>query len=115
MIIGADVSDGSFMTEVVRVQSPNGGETIAGGVPTTVSWSTNATLRRVTKTTVSTSVNGGRTWSKTVLEGNPGTLSWTPARPTAPLVKCKVKVELRDIAGKLLGSDVSDDIFTVQP
>ena len=47
MIVGSDVSDGFFKTEVVRIDSPNGGETIAGGEPTTISWSTNETLRPV--------------------------------------------------------------------
>ncbi|MHB8834492.1 MAG: tandem-95 repeat protein [Candidatus Methylomirabilia bacterium] len=115
MLVGSDFSDGFFTTEVVRIQSPNGGETITGGASTTITWATNASLQKVAKTTVSTSVNGGSSWSKTVLDGNPGTLSWTPVRPTRPLPKGKVKVELRDATGALIGNDTSDAFFTVQP
>jgi protocatechuate 3,4-dioxygenase beta subunit/subtilase family serine protease len=114
-LVGSDVSDAFFGTTVVRVQSPNGGETLVGGASTTITWVTNATIRTVAKTTVATTVNGGTSWSKTVLDGNPGLLRWTPVRPDSPLTKCKIRVELRDANGALVGTDISDALFAVQP
>ena len=114
-VIGKDTSDANFNAGKVLVLAPNGGETIAGGASTTITWTTSTTTRPVAKTNVFTSVNGGASWSKTVLPGNPGTLSWTPARPTAPQTRCKVKVELRDAAGAVLGTDSSDALFSVLP
>jgi hypothetical protein len=114
-VVGKDASDANFNAGKVLVLAPNGGELIAGGVPTTITWTTSATIPAVAQTTVSTSVNGGKSWSRSVLPGNPGSHAWAPARPKTPLGKCKVKVELRDAAGALLGSDTSDAFFAVRP
>ncbi len=110
-----DASDANFNAGKVLVLAPNGGEAIAGGAPTTITWATSATIRPVAKTYVATSVNAGASWVRTMLDVNPGKYSWTPVRPKAPLTRCKVKVELRDAAGVLLGSDTSDAFFTVRP
>jgi hypothetical protein len=115
ILVGVDTSDAFFNTEVVRIVSPNGGETTSGGVATTITWATNATYRPVAKTYVYTSVNGGISWAIKVLAGNPGSFAWTVPKPAVPLTRCKVMVQLRDAAGVVVGSDTSDALFTVRP
>jgi YD repeat-containing protein len=111
---GEDISNAKFTIEVVRLNSPNGGETLKSGTIYTITWTTNGTIRPVAKVTLSYSLDGGTTYTviKT-LTGNPGTYNWTV--PAVTSTNCKVKVVLKDSGAVAIGSDVSNNIFTISP
>jgi V8-like Glu-specific endopeptidase len=114
--IGVDISDAPFTIEVVKLTSPNGGMIYTPSNPPTITWTTNATMNPVKKVNLYFTKDGGVTWNliTTIKGSNPGSYPWT----TMPTVKnpknpCKVKVELIDASGNILGRDVSDSYFTI--
>jgi hypothetical protein len=114
--IGADSSDGPFTIEVIKLNTPNGGETLTSGSTYNITWTTNQTIRPVSKVILSYTLDGGVTWKAiTAITGNPGTYSWTVPTVSTSKTKCKVKVVLKDSAGNTIGSDVSDAFFTISP
>jgi hypothetical protein len=115
--IGKDKSDGTFTIEVVKVTSPNGGETLTSGNIHTITWTTNETKKPVAKVLLKYTKNGGRTWKKiTAIEGsNPETHLWTVPDVPKTKTKCKVKVVLKDAKRNNVGSDTSDGYFTIEP
>jgi hypothetical protein len=114
--VGEDQSDSTFTIEVVKLTSPDGGETLTSGSTHTITWRTNATIRPVASAKLFRTMNGGSTWTliKT-LTGNPGSYNWKVPSVTVPKTQCKVKVVLRDSGGVTVGSDISDAFFTIQP
>jgi uncharacterized repeat protein (TIGR02543 family) len=115
--VGTDKSDNSFMIEVVKLDSPNGGEPLtAGSTGSTISWTTNGTKRDVAKVILYLTMNGGATWSRVVpLTENTGSYdTWTVPGVLKTKTQCKVRVVLKDADGLTLGSDVSDGFFTIQ-
>jgi hypothetical protein len=111
--VGEDISDKTFTIEVLRITSPNGGETLKSGSAWSIRWVTNKTIRPVAKTVLKYTTDG-TTWKAIkTLSGNPGNYSWTV--PNVSSSKCKVKVILKDASGITVGSDVSDKVFTIQP
>ncbi len=114
--VGQDISDQVFTIEVVKLISPNGGETWTSTTGHAIIWTTNVTMGSVANVQLFYSLNSGTTWKPiTTLPGNPGTYLWTVPSVTAPKTKCKVKVVLIDAAGATIGSDISDGLFTIQP
>jgi hypothetical protein len=111
--IGEDVSDKPFTIEVVRVTSPNGGETLKTGSTWTIRWVSHETIRPVAKTVLKYTTDGTAWKTIKTLTGNPGIYSWTV--PPVSSTRCKVKVILKDANGVNVGSDVSDKVFTIQP
>jgi hypothetical protein len=112
--VGEDVSDSTFTIEVIKVTSPDGGETLTSGTIHTITWQTNGTIRPVASVKLSYSTNGGSTWKAIkTLTGNPGSYNWTVPNVTSST--CKVKVVLKDSGGVTVGSDMSDGLFTIQP
>jgi hypothetical protein len=111
--ITEDTSDKTFTIEVVRVLSPNGGETLTSGRTWTIRWQTNKTIKPVAKTVLQYTTDGSTWESIKTLTGNPGSFNWKV--PVASSTKCKVKVILKDANGTNVGSDVSDKVFTIQP
>jgi hypothetical protein len=114
--VGADRSDWPFTIEVVKLTSPNGGETCTSGDPYTITWTTNGTKKPVEKVVLKYTQNGGKKWKKIDrLAEDTGTYEWTvPGVPKAK-GKCLVKVVLKDANGKTVGSDTSDGYFTIEP
>jgi C1A family cysteine protease len=112
--VGEDRSSSPFAIEVIRLTSLNGGETLAPGETRTISWVTNATKRPVASVKLYYTVNNGLSWKliKT-LQSNLGSSSWVVPSVSAPKTKCKVKVVLRDAEGNPVGSDISDNVFTI--
>jgi hypothetical protein len=112
-----DVSDSTFKIEVVNVTSPNGGESWKsrdGGYP--ITWVTGGTIRPVATTKLYYTMNGGTTWNLiATLSGNPGSYTWYIPQVNVKKEKCKVKVVLKDAAGRTVGSDKSDRNFTITP
>jgi hypothetical protein len=114
--IGADRSDGPFTIEVIKLNTPNGGETLTSGSTYDITWTTKQTIRPVSKVILSYTLDGGVTWKAIpAITGNPGTYSWTVPTVSTSKTKCKVKVVLKDSAGNIVGSDVSDMWFKIAP
>lgn len=112
-MITEDTSDKPFTIEVVRVLSPNGGETLTSGRTWTIRWQTNKTINPVAKTVLQYTTNG-TTWNAIkTLTGNPGSYNWTV--PAVSSTKCKVKVILKDAGGTKAGTDTSNKNFTIGP
>jgi hypothetical protein len=114
--VGADVSNAPFKIEVVKVLSPNGGQSLVSGAQETISWQTNATIIPVTSVRLFYSVNGGRTWRviTTITTGNPGSYAWTV--PTVTAANGNVKVRVLLLGGtRNLGVDFSDAVFSITP
>jgi hypothetical protein len=119
--LGADKSTAPFTIEVVKLESPDGGvgEVYGSGDHVPITWTTNATKATVAKVRLYYSKDAGVTWlpitSPPHIIGNPGSFDWTV--PTSTVVKskpnCKVKVELRDDSGNIVGTDSSDNYFTI--
>jgi hypothetical protein len=113
--VGADISDKPFRIEVLRVTSPNGGETLTLGDTVTIQWTTNKTIRPVAKTVLKYTTDG-TTWKAIkTLTGNLGGYNWTVPSVPSTKTKCKVKVILKDASGVAVGGDISDKVFTIQP
>ncbi len=114
--VGTDVSDQAFTIGVVHMDTPGGGEDLTSGTPTTVGWSTYATLRAVARVRLLYTLNGGSTWKAiTTLTGNPGSYEWTVPAVNGPKTTCKVRVVLMDSSGNSLGKDDSDTTFMIRP
>jgi C1A family cysteine protease len=111
-----DVSDSRFTIEVIRLGSPNGGETLTSGGTTEIGWITHRTVRRVARVRLYYTKNNGTTWTliKTI-KGNPASGPWTVPTVSGSKPNCKVKVVLLDSNGYSVGSDVSDGTFIIDP
>ena len=108
-----------FSIEVVRLIYPNGGDTLTSGDNKNITWTTNTTKAAIAKVLLFYTKNGGTTWKEidpTVVKTNTGSYDWTvPDVGETLKTKCKAKVVLRDAANNVIGSDVSDSTFTIQP
>ncbi|MEM4134499.1 MAG: SBBP repeat-containing protein [Candidatus Micrarchaeia archaeon] len=113
-VIGTDDSDKAFAIEVLKLTSPNGGETLKVGSTHTITWETYALTKTLAKVILQYSTNGGQSWTniKTFVGSNPGQFNWTV--PNTPSTNCRVRVRLLDSAGAVITSDVSDKAFTIQ-
>ena len=109
-----DTSDSTFTIEVVRLISPNGGQTLTSGSTSSITWRTNCTIRPVAKVRLFYTKDGGNSWTviKTFIR-NTGSYKWTV--PNESSSSCKVKVVLKDANGNIIGNDLSDTYFTIQP
>jgi len=63
------------------------------------------------------SLDGGSTWKATrpSVTESPGIYYWTLPPVANTKTQCKVKLVLKDVDGKIVGSVVSDGLFTIQP
>jgi uncharacterized protein (DUF362 family) len=105
-----------FTIEVVRVISPSRREVLTSDTTYTIMWQKNGTKNPVDKIRLSYSKDGGSTWYPiTSLPGNTVSFDWL-----VPIVKvkkpnCKIRVVLKDVYEKTVGSDVSDGNFIISP
>jgi hypothetical protein len=89
----------------VRVTSPNGGETLAGGEPVQIAWEADDDIA-VASQEVEVSVDGGGRWAPVgAAPATARTIAWTPAAKPADAVL--VRVTARDRAGNA-ATDASD-------
>ena len=104
----SDMSNANFTitlppVDSVTVTAPNGGETLAGGTATNITWTSTGTFTTVD---IDYSSNGGSTWSSvTAGTANDGTHAWTV--PTAATTQGRIRVT----GGT--ASDTSNANFTV--
>jgi hypothetical protein len=74
--------------------------------------STASEARAVARVTLMYSTNGGTTWiPAATLAGNPVSYNWRV--PSVTTTKAKVQVILKDQFGSMIGSDQSNNSFTV--
>jgi len=115
--ISEDKSFSNFTIEVVKLTSPDGGESLTCGDPFPITWETNGTQTTVAAVKLFYSINAGHTWIQipAVITGNPGGYSWTVPDLKDTQSQCRVKVLLTDAKGKSIGSDLSDGDLTIHP
>ena len=115
--VAVDKSDAPFTIAVLEVTSPNGGEILTSGATHTITWTTNETKAEVTKVKLLYTKNGGDTWIKidTLTGGDPGTYEWLVPSVNKVKTECRVKVELKDAQGNIVGKATSDSYFTIEP
>ena len=114
--VGENTSDSTFTIEVLKVTTPDGGETLKSNEVFFIKWDTNATKKPVADTYLYYSLNGGSTWkSLAISTDNLGWYPWQVPKVKSAKTNCKVKVVLKDASGNVVGSDVSEGIFTIQP
>jgi len=102
---------------IVKLTSPNGGEVWKSGTIRTITWdTTSAPPKQVAKFRLRRTINGGTTWVTMVTHsGNPGRYDWKVPAVLSIKKRCRVKVILLDSLGRIIASDVSDKVFTIQP
>lgn len=115
-VVGEDISDATFTIEVVKVTSPNGGETLTSNSTWRITWKTNGTARPVANALIYRSRDAGATWQlMAIRSGNPGSYLWTVPSVGTAITTGKIGVVLRDDTGRMLGFDISDNNITVEP
>ena len=103
---------------IVKLTRPNGGEPPwKSGAIETITWdTTNPPPSQVAKFRLRRTINGGTTWVTIVTRlGNPGRYDWKVPAVASLKKRCKIKVVLLDSLGSIIGSDMSDKVFTIQP
>ena len=103
-----------FTIDVIRLTSPVRRDVWTSDMTYPITWQKNGTQSPVDKINLSYSRDGGSTWYPiTSLPGDAVSFGWRvpPVKTNKP--NCKVKVVLKDINGKTVGSDVSDGYFTI--
>ena len=110
---GNESSRSSRVSWPIQVFSPNGGEIVASGSPCLIEWYADSSAEEFE---LLYSVNKGRSWHPVAtLTGSFRSYEWTVPEVVKRKNKCKVKVVLKGAEGVILGSDVSDAYFTVNP
>jgi hypothetical protein len=102
----------------MKVTSPNGAESLVSGSTVDITWKTNQTKKQVAKMVLSYTKDGGTTWKtikKFTDDLSPGDHSFAWRVPGVGVIKtkCRVRVVLKDAGGVTVGSDRSDNFFTI--
>ena len=113
-VIGQDLSNRPFVIDVLKLVTPNGGETLTAKSRSLIRWRTYALTRPVAKVLLQYTTNGGKRWKtfKTFTGRNPGRFRWVIPRVSS--TSCKVRVLLKDRRNKNIAADASDKVFTIQ-
>ena len=115
-VIGQDQSNKPFTIQVVKLTSPNGGQTLGSGGTHTISWTRYETINPVVRTKLYYSRDGGNTWELIVSLDDPSQETYTWTLPSfAATRSILVRVILKDADGNTVGSDRSDNNLSVQP
>ena len=114
---GSDKSDARFAIEVVELLSPNeSGEVLYSGEIYPISWRVYETWNPVAQVELFYTKDGGATWNLIdSLGGNLENYNWPVPTVKSAKNECKVKVVLKDVDGRTVGSDSSNSFFTIQP
>lgn len=114
--VGSDASDAAFTIEVVKLTSPNGGEPLISNDTHTITWTNNGAA--AAQVILSYTLNNGNTWNPIDMGLDPsddGSFDWVVPPVSGTKEKCKVKIVLKDAFGNKVGSDVSDEFFSISP
>ncbi|MBU1947693.1 MAG: cohesin domain-containing protein, partial [Candidatus Eisenbacteria bacterium] len=106
------ISGGTGQPPSVTVTFPNGGETLAAGTSTNITYTATDpdTDDNTLRIAVEYSTNSGATWSMIASDsGNSGSYPWTV--PSVSTTQARVKVTASD--GVLTGNDTSNSDFTI--
>ncbi|MBI5635121.1 MAG: hypothetical protein HZA15_16755 [Nitrospirae bacterium] len=114
--VGFDQSNVKFLMYVVRVTSPNGGESWNSGTVHPITWTTGASIKPISKVNLYYKIDATGYKLITSFTGtNPGTYNWTVPTVTANKLASKVKVELQYTGITAKGNDLNDANFTIKP
>jgi glucose/arabinose dehydrogenase len=116
--VGSDKSDSPFTIEVIKLDAPSDpGISMTSGGTYLIEWATNGIRRTVARTRLTFTKDGGANWDNKIatLADNPGSYLWTVPAVKTTRTQCKIKVELKDEGGIVLGQDISDNNFTINP
>ncbi len=121
--LGTDRSNASFTIQVLKLTSPDGGEALRAKGVEPIIWETHGTAREVARTRIYLSPGEGEWRRIASLPGNPGRYDWRVPAPGSPWGVqlpgvssgggCRIKLVLLDGEGRRLGTDVSDEPFTI--
>ena len=121
-VVGTDMSDLPFTITVLKVTSPNGGESFSPTAnPATINFVVTGLTNSTASATLSYSLTGGVSWvtiGKIAGGIAPGPYSypfWNVPASTALKTACRVKVVITSGTGAVLASDTSNANFTIQP
>jgi hypothetical protein len=113
----ANVS-GKFMYPQPLITYPNGGELVTAGTSVAITWNWTDPYKPIKTVKLSYSKDKGVSWIPIAAIAGPqntGTYTWNVPPVKAPKTKCLVKIVFMDAGGKIIGSDKSDAVFTIQP
>lgn len=95
----------------IKVNTPNGGETLKAGASYNITWTATDNVGVVSRAIYYTSTNTGTAWTKIDSAAtNTGTFAWTV--PNVSSKTCKVRILAYD-AARNVASDMSDTLFFI--
>ncbi|PKP00919.1 MAG: hypothetical protein CVU11_16775, partial [Bacteroidetes bacterium HGW-Bacteroidetes-6] len=106
--VKTDMSDATFtISPAIVVNAPNGGESISGGAPYNITWTSNGVSNYYN---IDYSTNGGSSWTNICYNQNIGTNSYTWNVPSLISSNCLVKVTDNVNTCK---TDMSNQVFAI--
>ncbi|MBI5633567.1 MAG: hypothetical protein HZA15_08835 [Nitrospirae bacterium] len=114
--VAFDQSNARFLMSVVRLTSPNGGESWNAGTVQPITWTTGTSIKPISQVNLYYKVDSTGYKPITSFVGtNPGTYNWTVPTVTANKTACKLKVEFLYTGITAKGNDINDANFTIKP
>lgn len=114
--VGFDQSNAKFRMEVIRLTSPNGGESWNSGTVQPITWTTGTSIKPISQVNLYYKIDAtGYKLITSFIGTNPGTYNWTVPAVTANKAASKVKVELQYAGITAKGNDINDANFTIKP
>ena len=109
-VIVSDASDADFAITAVAatVAAPNGGQSLSGGAPYSVTWTNTGTVDHYR---LKLSTDGGATYPTTLSASATSPFAWTVNQVTT--AHARLQVEALDSSGDVLASDASDADFAI--
>jgi hypothetical protein len=113
--VGSDTSDAPFAFGPLDVAFPEQGASVPGGETAQVRWRQFGTIRPVAAARLAYSLDDGREWKQagTRRIGPEPVFAWQVPALKKSAHRCRVRVELLDAKGGLVGSDQSEGNFTI--
>ncbi|NWF53076.1 MAG: cadherin-like domain-containing protein, partial [Nitrospirae bacterium] len=122
--IGEDISNSPFKINVVRIITPNdAGISLRSGDTYNITWTIYPINSDVAKLKLYYTTNGGITWNpicdpstgRCNLLDMAGSFEWRVPSVNHVRTMCRIKVELKDAEGNVLGQDSSNNYFKIRP
>jgi hypothetical protein len=106
--IKTDVSDATFtISPAINITSPNGGESITGGSPYNIIWTSNGVSNYYN---IDYSMNGGTSWTNICFNQNIATNLYSWNVPSVISSNCKIRITDNINTCK---TDISDQVFAI--